>query len=276
VKFRTGGGIGSQAACRQASAVVPVATYLTSRNTRVCSGMITKAFSCYTHQMFSWKKCFRYYHLPSAFEAGEDVISGARFTRVTADARPNRSVLSARADRWDRFPTEAMRRPNGVKKFREKISFRNQVTQDYVPFRERARRGAGVEGGRTPRGGRVWSGRGAPRLDCAARVRSSDRDCAICLTMDMSRSVGIRSSPGSGKSQESAHVTTDRYRQQRQALRRRLKEGRARPSTTHALSRQPAQRTHQTAVATRAYSGGSAVTKRGQVTVPERSAQLHG
>jgi hypothetical protein len=45
-------GIGGQAACRQASAVVPVATYLSSRTTRICSGMIRKAFSCY-------RGCFR-------------------------------------------------------------------------------------------------------------------------------------------------------------------------------------------------------------------------
>jgi hypothetical protein len=83
-------GIGGQAACRPASAVVPVATCLTSRNTRVCPGMITKPFSCYRHQMSSCKKCFRDHGLTRAFEKGEDVFSGARLTRVTADARPRR------------------------------------------------------------------------------------------------------------------------------------------------------------------------------------------
>ena len=82
VEFRTGRAWAARLPARQASAVVSVATYLTSRNTRVCSSMIRKAFSCYKHHMFSWEKC--------AFEAGEEVISGARLTRVIADARPGR------------------------------------------------------------------------------------------------------------------------------------------------------------------------------------------
>jgi hypothetical protein len=90
--------------------VVPVATCLTPRNTRVCPGVITKAFRSYRHQTFSCKKCFRDHGLNRAFKAGVDVVSGARLTRVTADARPRRPApvrACARADRLGSLPNRS-------------------------------------------------------------------------------------------------------------------------------------------------------------------------